>query len=832
MKKLERMRKLKEKLRDEEIEKARGDAASVGLDFVDHELPPDEVDEKLVQRSLITSLRSIIPYTNEWYEAKAAEEEMDDLKKIRIEKVKADDLYTMTKTGRYEEALENMMSETNYDFFYFNKLKMKMENDGKFHFEKPKKINVFADFEKGSNRNRLKRAINAVNSFMDETMTNELTRIANLDEKISRKFANDGPCLWRGKSKDGENLKCDNSRMRKPEKKGSSVAAVPSSSGASSRKDKEATIDYYQFCCYHIPFCCSGNHENNGETVKIKAPNDLGFCSECFMLKMKKKPPPMSCDICPGVVPITLLSGAKAKAVKSSIDDELSSDGGDGGYDNGESEGFESGIGSGKQFGKKKKKKEKNPLLCQWIPNPTNEKLRIYECYNERVNDPDNNHRLPNCAWHLTKCLRVHPQGTNPIISIPNEYGLCSMHYLAEYGIHPPNVEIPYPGMKARALKDFWKTLPRHFAVPSIPRVPTPYASNSFTASTPPPDIMGKDYYPPAEPESFAQVMRNIAKYAAYKRRYYLYSKPAAIRIQSTYRMYRERNIHLLLKDEKMKQIRFIASIVIQTQIRRFLFTKYMRQKRKLYNDCATMIQRIYRGYFCRCSLRIDWAAKRLTKFMKLLHFFKFRDTVIMVMQLRRLFLHRNNAAIEIQRIVRGFEGRLFVFRKCYYEILSFHSLRKIQRWYRYHHERRNRKPWNPPSEEWALKQCSKKLSRLLCEVYLDSKRRKNLMMTMNDSAPEIQRLIRGFLGKKGKSKLSYLRNAFRSWMKPYYAIDFMKQFLKQSFYDHYFLLLNKPISSNHQIKNKEKNKFFLRSFLLPIEKQLKIFEIYKKSFI
>jgi hypothetical protein len=827
MKKLERMRKLKEKLRDEEIEKARGDAASIGLDFVDHELPPDEVDEKLVKRSLITSLRSIIPYTNEWYEAKAAEEEMDDLKKIRIEKVKADDLYTMTKTGRYEEALENMMSETNYDFFYFNKLKMKMENEGKFHFEVPKKANVFADFEKGANRNRLKRAINAVNSFMDESMTNELTRIANLDEKISRKFANDGPCIWRGKSKDGENLKCDNARMRKPDKKGTVAVVTNSSSGYSSRKDKEAVIDYYQFCCFHIPFCCSGNHENNGENVKIKAPNDLGFCAECFMLKMKMKPPPMSCDICPGVVPITLLSGTKAKFVKSSVDDELSSDGG--GYEN-ESEGFESGIGSGKQFGKKKRKKEKNPLLCQWIPNPTNEKLRIYECFNERVNDFDTNHRLPNCAWHLAKCIRVHPQGTNPIITVPNEYGLCSMHYLAEYGVHPPFVELPYPGMKARTLKDFWKTLPRHFAVPSIPYTRSPYPSSSFTASTPPPDIMGKDYYPPTEPESFAQIMRNIAKYAAYKRRYYLFSIPAAIRIQSTYRMYHEKNVHLLLKDQKMKHVRCTAAITIQTQIRRFLFTKYMRQKRKLYNDCATMVQRIFRGYFCRSSLRIDWAAKRLTKFMKLLHFFKFRDTVIMVMQIRRLFIHRTDAAIEIQRVIRGFAGRLFVFRKRYYDILSFHSLRKIQRWYRFHHERRNRKPWNPPSEEWALKQCSKKLSRLLCELYLDSKGRKRLMITMNDSAPDVQRLIRGFLGKKGKQKLSYLRNAFRSWMKPYYAVGFMKEFLKQSFYDHYSLRFSKPTSSL-QIKKTENTKFFLRSFL-SLEKQKKIFEIDKKSFI
>ncbi len=73
-----------------------------GLNFVATELPPDEVDEKEVERSLYTSVMSMVPYTNAWYEARAAEEEMDDLKKIKIEKVKAADLLTMSKMGRHE----------------------------------------------------------------------------------------------------------------------------------------------------------------------------------------------------------------------------------------------------------------------------------------------------------------------------------------------------------------------------------------------------------------------------------------------------------------------------------------------------------------------------------------------------------------------------------------------------------------------------------------------------------------------------------------------------------------------------------------------------------
>lgn len=87
MKKLERMREQKKLQQAEDRELARKQAAGTGQGFVDHELPPDEVDEAVVRRSLWHTVRSFIPFSNEYYEAMAAEDEMDDLKKIRIEKV-------------------------------------------------------------------------------------------------------------------------------------------------------------------------------------------------------------------------------------------------------------------------------------------------------------------------------------------------------------------------------------------------------------------------------------------------------------------------------------------------------------------------------------------------------------------------------------------------------------------------------------------------------------------------------------------------------------------------------------------------------------------------
>jgi hypothetical protein len=773
MKKLERMRKMKEKQKQDDIEYMKQGAADAGLGFVEYELPPDDVEEKEVQRTLWTSLKSFIPYTNEWYEAMAAEEEMDNLKKIRIERVKAEDLLTMTKMGRHEEALESMMAETNYDFFYFNKLKMKMEAEGKFQFTVPTNNNMFAEFDKSGNRNRLKKAINQVNTFMDDKTTQELTRLASVEASRSKKFSNDEPCVWRGKNKEGENLKCDNGRMRKPAKK------LKDGDLVQRKKDANEGENFYQCCAYHIPFCCSGNHEH-GENVKIKQPNAEGFCSECYMLKLKRKPPQLTAEVCPGVVPILILGGTRAKQVKSAIDEDEND--------------LKEGGGGGKNA------KKRNPLQCQWQPNPSNEKMRGFECGNERAIDMDNNNqRLPMCMWHLLKCIRVHPAGSNPLITVPNCYGLCSMHYLSEYTCHPPETPFPYPGMIQRQAKDFWKNLPRHFAVPR---------------AAPSQDILCRDYAPPPDPESVQEFFKRAARFAAYQKRYFLFSQPAAIRIQSTFRMYRVKNAHYLLKDTKMTKLRFEAAVTIQTQMRRFLQTRYMKEKRRLYNFSCTQIQRRFRGWSCRRELRRQWASRRITKFMKRLHFLKFRDTVIMVMQLRRLFLRRGTSATFVQRIYRGYAGRMFVFNKRLYNLVSRISTRKIQRWYRFHHERIHRKPWTSPPDSWAVEQCAKKLSRLILELYLNSKRRKELLMKMDQSAPQVQRLIRGFLAKQGKKKLSYLRKALRSWMKPTFALDFMEEFLKNRYMEVYF---KKKLYLKDDVRDALPHQsLFLRSFLKP----------------
>ena len=85
-----------------------------GLGFEAHELPPldeegDNALELQVKKTFWQSLKALLPGSDEAFEGAMAEEEMDNLQKIEIEKAKAQDLLALTKIGRHEEALDTMM---------------------------------------------------------------------------------------------------------------------------------------------------------------------------------------------------------------------------------------------------------------------------------------------------------------------------------------------------------------------------------------------------------------------------------------------------------------------------------------------------------------------------------------------------------------------------------------------------------------------------------------------------------------------------------------------------------------------------------------------------
>lgn len=105
---------------------------ALGLEYHDDDIPPEEVDREEVAKPLLYTLKSLIPYTTEWYATNTAEDEMDDLRALQVETAKAKKIVTLTRIGRHEDALEIMMADTNHDFHYFNKMKAKATEEGKF----------------------------------------------------------------------------------------------------------------------------------------------------------------------------------------------------------------------------------------------------------------------------------------------------------------------------------------------------------------------------------------------------------------------------------------------------------------------------------------------------------------------------------------------------------------------------------------------------------------------------------------------------------------------------------------------------------------------------
>jgi hypothetical protein len=301
----------------------------------------------------------------------------------------------------------------------------------------------------------------------------------------------------------------------------------------------------------------------------------------------------------------------------------------------------------------------------------------------------------------------------------------------------------------------------------------------------------------------------NANPYYVLRRRKRLLGKQMATRIQAFYRGYKSRRIHVNIKYLRIKYVRLVAAVKIQSLARRYFGACRVHARRLLFKVSATHIQRTWRGFWRRKLLRIDWAARRIAKFMKLLHFFRFKDAVIMIMQLRRMFKKRMMLTVRIQRVYRGFSARRFVFHKRYWSLVQRAFAKKIQRAYKDYVVRKAIVPWNPPGEEWVLSQCAKKLSRMLLEMYLDKERRRDLAGLMQHSAPAMQRLVRGFLGRAGTKKMAYLRTAMRNWLQPRLAGEFMEKYLNSRLF-----FVRQPLVLARKTDERQVNPHHIRQFL------------------
>jgi hypothetical protein len=511
---------------------------------------------------------------------------------------------------------------------------------------------------------------------------------------------------------------------------------------------------YTAQCAYHVSSCL-GEHEED-YPPKVLVPNADGLCIECYFHKHKHSPPKITPDEAPGVY------DPKKKSLEQIAQENADR----------KSE-VQSQMESATTMTDKGLLEAKDPIfgdlldadtICCWLPSVHDMETRGYICQNRVFYNPETKRCVPTCAMHLKFCIKPHTDGSAPI-EIPNIHGLCNIHHIAAFGSVPIPVPFPYPGVEKRLKSKGWLVKPGHWGAPTWPPLK--------------PIICGKKYRPPAKPRTYIEKMQELARVIRYQKRKKEYGRLAATAIQAIYRGYRVRYSHKSLLIKNQIPYRAEKVLQIQCQMRRFLHLKIVKRRRILFNHSATQIQKVYHGFLVRRWFRRNRAARvlqRAARMWKDRHFF---NTVMMMIQLKKLFQRRIDASIEIQRMIRGYLSRLHFFRYRQRLLLKFSTAAMIvQMVFKRHHK------YLEEQRRLALlrnqNKFMKRLASLLENLFYQRKDRHRIREMVMCAVPVMQSLIRGFLGRSRGQRLKFLRNALKSWCQPRYAMEFLKEMLEK----------------------------------------------------
>jgi hypothetical protein len=303
--------------------------------------------------------------------------------------------------------------------------------------------------------------------------------------------------------------------------------------------------------------------------------------------------------------------------------------------------------------------------ICRWKPDEHRDKDKFgWRCLNRCIQNSDTGKFNPFCAYHIKNCVAHHGPGTNSAIAVPNQYGLCTSHYISMHKKPPPELEFPFPNMdNPRQEKQTKSLTASHWAAPHDEELPKePFVSAEYEPYDPPDDFVG--------------ILMENRRQQLYRRKRKKMGNWAATKIQAWYRRYLINRLHINVMHYRGIEQRHLAATIIQRRARGIQARKEVAAMRILYHRSVLRLQCVYRGNMVRRFLRDYFAACRLQKFMKRLHFFRFKDAVIMMMQLRTFFKVRYNHVVNIQRVWRGFFVRYDVFRD---KLLAFIERRAIR---------------------------------------------------------------------------------------------------------------------------------------------------------
>jgi len=150
---------------------------------------------------------------------------------VLAERERVDEIKKLIESKQYDEALSNLMSDTDADFHYFNKVKSEVL--GKKHD---------ADFSRKHGK------------LFERPPTAETANT----------------CVWSGVNDFGHPLRCHNKCLCHPVEKVTDPLGV----------ERPKQLDY---CVYHVKYCV--NTDNHRVPMKIRIENKMALCNECFLLK-------------------------------------------------------------------------------------------------------------------------------------------------------------------------------------------------------------------------------------------------------------------------------------------------------------------------------------------------------------------------------------------------------------------------------------------------------------------------------------------------------------------------------------------------------------------
>lgn len=220
------------------------------------------------------------------------------------------------------------------------------------------------------------------------------------------------------------------------------------------------------FCYYHC-ITCIGAHDTDFPP-KIATPNAFGLCSECYLHRMKGKPPILLPDAVPGVEVIPVEGAVEMNkeeeadmSVLSNKNQKISTE---------EGQNITSKGNASPDPGDSNEEEPSDETICGWRPNAEESltNMRGYICCNTIYRHPKTRKLMKTCPMHIKYCIMPHNMNDG-VIAIPNLLALCTSHYVAVCGRAPLQVPFPYPGMRRKLMDKGWLIRTSHWAAPTWP---------------------------------------------------------------------------------------------------------------------------------------------------------------------------------------------------------------------------------------------------------------------------------------------------------------------------------------------------------------------------